>query len=209
MVTEAKYRLKECFALNKEHGYPNEFYINLHKILRNPKSVYIFDSIIYDVNNFLNNNTFWVNDYNTNKACLIKEYWNKYYWLSLAQNPNAVEILESNLHKISWTELCYNNHPRALEILDKHKDFIDWSRLSLGKKVNNTPIIKKNMDKLDNCQLFDVAERSNDVVLLEKNLDKLSWFGLSKNPNAIPILEKKCLRLIGMDYQKIQTQYTY
>jgi len=35
-----------------------------------------------------------------------------------------------------------------------------------------------------------LSRNPNAIHLLEKNIDKINWFELSRNPNAIPLLEK-------------------
>jgi len=37
---------------------------------------------------------------------------------------------------------------------------------------------------------FHLSRNPNAIPILEQNLDKLLWWNLSRNPNAIPILEQ-------------------
>ena len=41
------------------------------------------------------------------------------------------------------------------------------------------------------------------IPLLEKNPDKIDWDKLSSNPNAIHLLEKTKIKLIGISYHQI------
>ena len=43
---------------------------------------------------------------------------------------------------------------------------------------------------MDKLLWYMLCDNPNAIHLLEKNLDKVDWSGLSGNPNAIPLLEK-------------------
>ena len=47
--------------------------------------------------------------------------------------------------------------------------------------------MEKNLDKVD---WYYLSLNPNAIPILEKNLDNVDWSRLSRNPNAIPILEK-------------------
>ena len=47
--------------------------------------------------------------------------------------------------------------------------------------------LERNLEKID---WFYLSGNPNAISLLERNLEKVDWFYLSGNPNAIPILEK-------------------
>ena len=47
--------------------------------------------------------------------------------------------------------------------------------------------IKNNIDKMD----WEILSRNpNAIYLLEKNFNKINWLGLCENPNAIYLLDK-------------------
>lgn len=75
----------------------------------------------------------------------------------------------------------------------KLKDWVDTSKLPWEKlvlKQNAIPIIEQNLDKLDRECWRGLSKNPNAIHILEKNLDKVFWAELSSNPNAISILEK-------------------
>ena len=99
------------------------------------------------------------------------------FWLYLCQNPYAIHIIEENLHKIP------NNY---------------WG--AIAKNENAIHLIEKNLDKL-NCIGFNskfqrsyvcwdnLSENPAAISLLKKNIHRISWGHLTKNPNAIQIYE--------------------
>ncbi len=63
---------------------------------------------------------------------------------------------------------------------------VNWSDL-LNEKLNFTHIIKKNLDKIN---WFSLSQNPNAINILENNLNKINWLMLSQNPNAIHLLTK-------------------
>ena len=43
---------------------------------------------------------------------------------------------------------------------------------------------------IDKVDWYGLSSNPNAIHMIEKNLDKVSWYGLSENPNAIHIFEK-------------------
>jgi hypothetical protein len=53
-------------------------------------------------------------------------------WEELSKNPNAIQLLEQNLDKMTtkcWEWLSFN--PNAIHILEKNLDKVRWDWLSL------------------------------------------------------------------------------
>jgi hypothetical protein len=61
------------------------------------------------------------------------------------------------------------------------------------QKTNDIHILEKNLDKIRWGML---SSNSNAISILEKNLDKVEWDYLSQNPNAHQILS-------SLDYNKM------
>ena len=60
---------------------------------------------------------------------LYKLFINRIIWKNLCENPNAIDLLESNPYKIDWYSICKN--PNAISLLEKNIDKIDnWTFLS-------------------------------------------------------------------------------
>ena len=58
--------------------------------------------------------------------------------------------------------------------------------------VNYNPKFLKlrKLIPIDKVDWYALSNNPNAIHILEKNLDKVSWYWLSDNPNAIHILEK-------------------
>ena len=63
-----------------------------------------------------------------------------------------------------------------------------------------------NEEKIDWCEL---TRNPNAIDLLEKNPEEINWDYLSLNPNAIHLLEKTLKNYIGVICHQIQPQYIY
>jgi len=48
----------------------------------------------------------------------------------------------------------------------------------------------KNWISIDKLDSYSLSKNPNAIPILEKNLKKINWIALSSNPNAISILEK-------------------
>ena len=118
-------------------------------------------------------------------------------WRGLSKNPYAIHILEQNLDKVFWAELSSN--PNALPILEKYPDKVHLPLLLENK--NAIHMIEQNIDifmgKIDNACISSITSipflDSVHIRIIENHVDKLDsycWARLSKNPLAIPILEK-------------------
>jgi hypothetical protein len=99
------------------------------------------------------------------------------FWRELCENPYAIDIIEKNLHKIP-----------------------DHGWAALVKNKNAIHLIEKNLDKLNYIGLNSLYQRSYvcwerlsenpaAISFLKKNIDKIRWEHLIKNPNAIQIYE--------------------
>ena len=107
----------------------------------------------------------------------------KISWFELSQNPNAIHLLEKNIHKVNWFLLSKN--PNAISILEKNLEFVDWPMFSLNP--NAMPIIEKNQERI--CNAF-LSKNRSAVPFLEKHPERIDWYWLSANPSAIHLLEK-------------------
>ena len=62
---------------------------------------------------------------------------------------------------------------------------------------------------VDKLRWQELSKNPNAIHLLEKNLDKVNWEMLSGNPNAIPLLEKN---LDKVDWEELSSNpniFTY
>ncbi len=86
---------------------------------------------------------------NPSAISIIENYYFKYSWyidwVKLSGNPNAKEIFEKNMDKISWEGLSLNPASWAIELLEKNQDKIDWGNLSSNPSAIH--ILEQNLDK--------------------------------------------------------------
>jgi hypothetical protein len=68
-------------------------------------------------------------------------------------------------------------------------------------------LLKENQDKLS---WYLLSENPNAIELLKENKDKINWYYLSSNLNEIELLKKKIqIESIGIGYLEIQMQWNY
>ncbi len=123
---------------------------------------------------------------------LIKETNPIYYnWSSLSKNPKAIPILIKHIEHIDWGKLSMNPCKEAIDLLMQYPDKIDW--LTFSSNPYAIDILRQNPYKINywglcwNPYAIDIIE----ARMAKKNIvPLLSWTGLSKNRNAIHILEK-------------------
>ena len=76
------------------------------------------------------------------------------YWPTLSKNPNAIDLLEQNKHKIDWYNISCN--PKAIHLLEQNINKINWLYLSFN---------------------------SHAIHLLEQYINKIDWIAISQNSN--------------------------
>jgi hypothetical protein len=116
-------------------------------------------------------------------------YKEKIHWDELSKNPNAIELIKSNLNLINWVYLSKN--PCAYDILMENKDKIDWYYFSENPSKEVIDYLEKNPDKIRfNMLNYNIIDEA--IILLNKYPDKINWEFLSSNPSneAIKILKK-------------------
>jgi len=131
---------------------------------------------------------------NPNTIDLLKDNKNKIIWEFLSRNSNAIKLLKERvkyenslskkeyielMSKIDWYELSSNS--KAINILKENQDKIVWSYLSKNINPNAIKLLKEKI-KYENSL---TKERYNNL----NRINKIDWFWLSLNPNAINLLE--------------------
>jgi len=99
--------------------------------------------------------------------------------------------LEPHLDKLNWLNLSMN--PNAMPLIEQHlerKDDLNWSVLCSNPAI----------ESLLNSNVFHLCEKEIDwkhlsrnpdaIPFLEKHLDKVNWYYLCDNEEAISILEQ-------------------
>jgi ribosomal protein L24E len=81
---------------------------------------------------------------------------------------------------------------QAIHLLEKYPDKINWTYLSMNSNLLQATqlletVLQHDINKLN---WYELSENPNAIHILEKHPDKIMWCYLSKNPKAIHILEK-------------------
>ena len=149
---------------------------------------------------------------------LFETYPDKICWRYLSSNSSywAIQLLEQNLDKINWSSFSRNTHPAisrifATEIAQniKHDDIdvelryqrIDWFWLSGNPSawaiqlLGNRLLEKKRQD----------TTHSTEYIIS----NEIDYWMLSKNPNAIQLLERNRHRISYMDFSQNPNIFTY
>jgi len=195
-------------------------YVDWFSITYNPNAIHIIEKN-------LNQIEFPVLACNPNAISIIEKnldqynfnsYGNKDFWDNLSANPNAYDILIKNIEKINWEILATN--PNVIFIftnlmIEKNKliynylnnldnnDIIDISFINklfnfdednfidrLSSNPNAIPLIEKNLEKIS---WYDLVANLNAYHLIKNNINKFNWCNLSSNPNAIDLIENKII----------------
>ncbi len=116
-------------------------------------------------------------------------------WMNLSMNPSAIMLLEENISKYEsrfWiTRIISFIILKILNIVYRLE--MDFNLITYN--YNFFCILCKYIDyHRDICTLKVnwryLSKNINAIPLLEKHLDKIDWYYLSRNPNAISLLEK-------------------
>jgi len=103
---------------------------------------------------------------NENSIKVFEKYgYSKADWLALSKNPDFIDVLLQNKHRIYWPFFSINPHPKAIDYLTRNPHLIDWTFLSMNP--------------------------SAEELLLE-NIDKVVWTTLSRNPAIFTFNFYKC-----------------
>ncbi len=141
---------------------------------------------------------------------LLEKNPEKIDWFNLCQNPSAMTLLKRNKHKIHLQALTINTNPEVLEIinyfkknkiipnlLDSNVNFDKWDEKEhnnidklLCSNINAIDLIKKNVKENNNNKLcwYRISRNENAMSIINKNKDKICWPWLCGNKNAMPIL---------------------
>ena len=88
-------------------------------------------------------------------------------------------------------------NPAAVCIIKRiNINYINWDQISLNSSIDIIPFFEKNLNKLN---YFLLSRTDNSLILIEKYPElayKFNWREISKNPNAIPILEKYSNKIV-------------
>jgi ribosomal protein L24E len=150
---------------------------------------------------------------------LFETYPEKICWRYLSSNSSdwAIQLLKQNPDKIHWWSLSKNTHPAIYRIFEtkitqniKHNEAdltlryarIDWFWLSGNPSAWAIQLLEKRI--LETKRKYE--PNSNEFSIISNEID--NWM-LSKNPNAIHLLEQNQHRISYLDFSQNPNIFTY
>lgn len=135
---------------------------------------------------------------NPHLITLLINHKEKIMWSPFSRNnhPMAIELLKQNQDKIDWNLLCWNTCSKAIELLQQNQDKINWKYLSSNSHNGAIEFLEKNVNNIDWNDLIMYNKNPRAIDLLMNHWydgilsDKTAWRKLTKNPYAIPLLER-------------------
>lgn len=141
---------------------------------------------------------------NQNALDILEQHQDKISWFNLCRNPNpkAMDLIRNNLHKLTkteWEELSKN--PNAIQILEENLDKTSWAdvmvnpkgKYLLDKYKQRTNSYWRMCNRNEDSTYYNnpyIWSQSNNIEMLEANIDKANWWELGKNPHAMELIEK-------------------
>lgn len=135
---------------------------------------------------------------------LLEQHFDKINWKYLSANPAAIPLLQKYPEKIDWRWLSSNPSPDVLPLLEKNLEKLEWRNLSENPVA--APLLLKRAQQvhfnLDPVDYFRLCENQNEQVttiidtacwvnwLFCGTVEFIDWYALSRNPNAVHLLEK-------------------
>lgn len=90
-----------------------------------------------------------------------------------------------NKDKINWEHLCYNESPGIVPFVEQNMDRIDWTAKHYNAlKHLKYPLTKEKRDQeFEHQKWITLSQTESDFAMeiLEKNVDKISWYCLAHN----------------------------
>lgn len=147
----------------------------------------------------------------------------------LSKNPDAIHILTKNPDLIDWAMLSTNPSSKALEIIEENiiNEYIGttkqldvkcsrtysnypafWRLLATNTNPKAVELIEKYYYKINPLFLdqesidfwHDLSKNPNAIHLLEKYPRYIDWTTILENPNAVPIIEKNLDKIHNDDW---------
>lgn len=139
---------------------------------------------------------------------LLQKNLDKLYWRDLCQqrNPNLMPFLEQHMDRISWTHLSSN--PVAIHILEQNLDKVDWTELCANENAGH--ILEQNIELVINEVYWEEIPEYNETFaqFIVNNIDRLAdyidWSKLSSKAVAIPVLRQNLDRVDWSELSKNQ-----
>jgi hypothetical protein len=128
---------------------------------------------------------------------LIEKYGiDKIDWYDVSRYGRFTELYRKHPHQVSWSMICETC--KDMDFLEEHLSYIDWVTICKNKDV--VPFLEKHLDKI---KIDHLSHNPNPqaIQLMMKHvywvneLHTLNWYNLSRQPDAIPLLERNLDRV--------------
>jgi hypothetical protein len=147
---------------------------------------------------------------NINAIPIIEKNMDKVNFDWLSPNINAVHLFDKYILELNIYTLIKNPNPNVIPILEKHLTTLlqikRWNAITVWRYIsrypNAMPIIEKNINNV-HWQALMSNTNKKAIELLQKNLDKIQFYGsseLCKNPSAMSIIEQRLDTLTDVDW---------
>ena len=165
-------------------------YFDWHKLSKNPHAMSIIE-FEWQVTNAASWFLKWL-------CCFSGEIYCKIDWDALCANtnPKAIQMLEENFDKINWKIMSSN--PAAIHLIERYPEKIHWSELSSNTAAGAMRLLENHLQHTTRFQYFvnwhHLSKNPQAVPILEKYPEQICWFSISQNPNpaAIPLIKNQC-----------------
>jgi len=162
----------------------NDHVIDYNHVFINENAIHIIEKRIqYDKFGYIN--------YNKNAVNFLRNNPQYIDYKILCGVEHGIEFVDAliknnELDKIDWEALSKN--PAAMHILNdsKYYQYIHWGNILKNK--NAVELVKNNLHMINSWG--EMSDQPHLIDIIEQNLGKVYWNGLSANYNAIHILEK-------------------
>jgi hypothetical protein len=157
----------------------------------------LIDTLLQN-NTFIDPSYYWLVSQCPRAIPYLRKHPEMIVWSALSRNPEALDLLEDNVEKISFPDLCYNRNPRAIAIIRDNLDkmtFASWCHLIGNPCDEAIDLILEHPQHIQSKHYF-LGLNSNPRaigILRGFNLEHfLAWSDLSRNPcdEAVRLLEE-------------------
>jgi hypothetical protein len=134
---------------------------------------------------------------NSNAITMLEENPEQINWKRICKNPNAIHLIQEQISRdstlIDWKTLSAN--PNAIDILQQNIDKIWWPLMVQNRNPNALNIIRQQYtihpSAIDDYCWPPLSENPIAVEFLQEHIDKIDWYSICVNPNAIHLIRDK------------------
>ena len=136
---------------------------------------------------------------------LLEKYDQKACWfnwkiISANPSPAAIALMSRHLTLVVINKIAINPSPAAVSIVyrivecypDNLNGWNGWSSICMhALHPESFELIEKNINKLDDACWYHLSKNPNAIPFLERHVDKINWGVISENPGIFIRDEKR------------------